>query len=93
MRLFMTEYHKVVKRHQFHTILQRGGIGQTDLPMLRDYVNPHTGKSTLCWNYLTGECFYGSKCYFVTGHVPGNKLPDAFVEDAIQRLKSGVEGI
>eukprot|EP00956_Cyclotella_meneghiniana_P013398 scaffold19350_cov63-Cyclotella_meneghiniana.AAC.1 len=93
MRLFMAEYHKVVKRHQFHTILQRGGIGQTDLPLLREYTNPHTGKSTLCWNYLTGDCFYGSRCFFAAGHVLGNQLPDAFVEDAIGRLKPGVDGI
>eukprot|EP00956_Cyclotella_meneghiniana_P037892 scaffold146220_cov33-Cyclotella_meneghiniana.AAC.1 len=32
-------------------------------------------------------------CFFAAGHVPGNQLPDAFVEDAIGRLKSGVEGI
>ena len=93
MQMFMQEYHSLVKKHHVNSILQRAGITQFDLPVLREHTNTHTGKSTLCWNYLTGECFYGDACYFAAGHVPGSRLPVEFIEDAMNRLRPGVEAI
>ena len=93
MKTFMAEYHKLVRKHQINTILERGGKRQEDLPVLKEYINPQTGRSGLCWNFLTGECFYGASCIFGAGHVPGARLPDGFVDDSIKVLKAGVEAI
>ena len=93
MLMFMQEYHSLVKKHHVNSILQRAGITQFDLPVLREHTNSQTGKSTLCWNYLTGECFFGTSCYFAAGHVPGSRLPAEFIDDAINHLKPGVEAI
>ena len=93
MRALLSEYHGVVKKNGIHWILENTGISQSQLPNLKEHVNPHTGKSTLCWNYLRGECFFGPKCHFASGHVLGNRLPDDFVEDALRGIKPGVDAL
>lgn len=92
IKTLMAEYHKLVKRHQVNVILSRAGITQNDLPIINQYVN-QSNRSTLCWNHLTGECFFGVGCMFVAGHVPGVNLPDGFVDESVKKLKPGVDAI
>ena len=88
----MTEYHAVVKRHQFGDILKQAGLTHSDMPVLQGYTNS-AGRSSLCWNFLTGVCFYGKNCNFAAGHVVGNHIPDGFIEEAITKIKPGVDGL
>lgn len=50
------------------------------------------GKNKLCYNYCLGVCPHGDKCHCnkLGGHVPGDRLPPAFVASLCQVIEPGV---
>ena len=89
----MSKYHAVVKRHGIQWILQKAGIRLSQLPTLEG-VSDAAGRSLLCWNNITGVCFHGANCKFAPlGHVPGDRLPEAFVDHALRLLQPGIDEV
>ena len=70
-------------------IMEATNINIWKMPVL----NTHTGgndKNKLCWPNVLGFCTR-ERCPFI--HEKGRDLPDAFVEDACLKLKSGVNWV
>ncbi len=59
----------------------------TDLPTIPEYVA--NGRPFVCWAYILGCCTF-AKCQFKSGHIPCNAIPDAFTEEVVTMLTSGV---
>ena len=89
----MSKYHSVVRRHGIQWILQKAGVRLDQLPTLDGVVDAY-GRSNICWNNITGVCFHGANCKFAPlGHVPGDRLPEGFVDQALALLMPGVDEV
>ena len=89
----MSRYHSVVRRHGIQCILQKAGVRLDQLPTL-DGVVDSFDRSMICWNNITGVCFHGANCKFApVGHVSGDRLPEGFMDQAMDLLMPGVDEV
>ena len=73
--------------------LQKAVVRLDQLPTL-DGVVDSFGRSMICWNNITGVCFHGANCKFAPlGHVSGDRLPEGFVDQAMDLLMPGVDEV
>jgi len=86
------DYHKKFGgRVLLSRLLQLGNIDIRKLPVVPELVEAG-GKNKLCYNYCLGVCPHGDKCHYkkLGGHVPGDRLPPAFVATLCQVIEPGI---
>jgi hypothetical protein len=86
------DYHKKFGgRVLLSRLLQLGNIDIRKLPVVPELVEAG-GKNKLCYNYCLGVCPHGDKCHYkkLGGHVPGDRLPPAFVATLCQVIEPAI---
>ena len=63
----------------------------TDLPVIPVYVE--NGQPYVCWAHILGRCHFGEQCTFSQGNLPCLALPDAFAEEVVNVLGSGIAAL
>jgi hypothetical protein len=72
----------------FGKILAAVNISWEDLPTLPDFVDDQ-GKSMICFNHVCGHCPF-RPCHLRKGHVPKDKITDAWAESLWRKIEPGV---
>jgi hypothetical protein len=76
-------------KFRINEIIKAAGIAWRDVPKFAP--DKMTGRELLCWDHVCGICKFGKNCERIQYHVPGDKLPDKFVDDTISVLMPGVQ--
>ena len=64
-------------------ILDGANIRKHNLPTLAKYTSSN-GKTKLCYHHIMGECPFGRKCHWFTGHAPKSDVTDEFATQLCQ---------
>ena len=90
----MREYEETVglgMRINLGRVLDAAKQNITDLPVISEYVE--NGRPYVCWAHILGQCHFGERCTFSRGHPPCLALTDAFAEEVVNVLGSGITAL
>jgi hypothetical protein len=72
----------------FGRVLKAANLSWENLPTLPGYVDDR-GKNQICFTHICGRCTF-RPCRLRKGHVPKEKIPDAWAEALWQLIAPGI---
>lgn len=89
LRGHLSHYHSRFRGSmRFGKVLKAANVTWDELPKLPGYTDDR-GKNQLCFNHICGRCTF-RPCRLRKGHVPKEKIPDAWAEGLWKQIEPGI---